>query len=308
MAFLHKIPRLTSPSLQQLRHSWWELLLIAALIAIGLAAWPSAWCAVADCSAEDKWCNGDCSQACGPVTGVGFVYSCYIQAGQCRERWHPDRIQVNCQRDGNCAFDTASKFQSRKTGEGYWNVGACGKFPQCNPLVRNVDFVTCCGGSGSSGGSNPTCTPEFDPPVLTLSSAGYSPSRPLVFGQDPDRLGVDISGITAQGGLGHCPDDGRRAQITGFAVQVNLSSASQAWIRGNLRLKYPGAEIKGTYPILPQPRASGLSSSLASLSFHFDPLDPGIYDVTVNVTQEDGKTAAGTLQVPAWLLEATITR
>jgi hypothetical protein len=293
---------------QHLQNKWWELLLLAALIAIGVAAWPSARCAVADCSAEDKWCNGDCSQSCGPVTGVGFVSSCYIQAGQCRQRWYPDRVQVNCNRDGNCAFDTASNYSSRIMGEGRWNVGACGKFPNCNPIVRNVDVVTCCGGSSSSGGGSPSCTPSFDPPILSLASAGYSPSRPLVVGQDPDHLGVDVNGITAQGGLRHCPDDGSRANITSFTVQVNLSSASHVWIQGDLRLKYPGAEIKGNYPILPQPRASGLFSALASLSFHYDPLDPGVYDVTINVTQEDGKTAAGTIQVPAWLLEATITQ
>ena len=308
MTWFKKVCPFSHPAFRLTRRSLWELFLIAALLAIGASAWPAARCAVADCSAEDQWCNGDCSQACGPVTGVGFVASCYIQAGQCRQRWYPDRIQVNCNRDGNCAFDNVSKFRSRMNAEGYWDVGACGKFPRCNPLVRNVDFVTCCGGGGASNSGAPACAPSFDPPSLSLASVGTSPSRPLVIGQDPDRLGIDIAGITAQGGLRHCPDDGTRGKITGFTVQVALSSASQAWIQGELRLKYPGAEIQGTYPLLPQPRAAGLQSSSASLSFHFDPLDPGIYDVTINVTQEDGKTAAGTLQVPAWLLEATITR
>ena len=308
MSLLIKYSSLLNTIFRQARCSWWELFLMASLFAIGAAAWPTARCVVADCSKEDKWCNGDCSQACGPVTGVGFVASCYIQAGQCRQRWYPDRVQVTCKRDGDCAFDSASKFRSRMTAEGRWNVGACGKFPNCNPLIKNVDSVSCCGGSRSSDSGATACTPTFDPPTLNLASFGTSPSHPLVIGQDPDRLGVDVLGIVAQGGLHHCPDDDSRAKITGFSVQVSLSSASQAWIQGGLRLKYPGAEIKGVYPLQPRPLTSGLQSSSASLSFHFDPFDPGTYEVTINVTQEDGKTATGTLQIPVWLLEGTITQ
>jgi hypothetical protein len=308
MSLLKKLHSLLNSIFRPSHQSWWELFLIAALLAIGAAAWPAARCAVADCSKEDKWCNGNCSQSCGPVTGVGFVASCYIQAGQCRQRWYPDRIQVTCKRDGDCAFDSVSKFRSRMNAEGYWNVGACGKFPRCNPLVKNVDFVTCCKGGSASNSGAPACTPSFDPPTLNLASISISPSHPLVIGQDPDRLGVDVGAIAAQGGLRHCPDDGSRGKITGFSVQVALSSASQAWILGDLRLKYPGAEIKGAYPFQPQPNAFGLQSSSASLSFHFDPLDPGTYAVTINVTQEDGKTATGTLAVPVWLLEGTLTQ
>ncbi len=134
---------------------------------------------------------------------------------------------------------------------------------------------------------------------------GYTPPYPLVLGQDPDELGVGVT-ITAQGGSksNSCPGD-PRSTITTFQLnEVTLSPEAIARIKGELQKAYPGAHVLGSYPLHPAPSVS--LGSNATLRFHFDPQDPGAYNVLVTATQHDGQTVSQTFQVPAYLLEATI--
>ena len=147
------------------------------------------------------------------------------------------------------------------------------------------------------------CVPHYHAP--TLSMGGYTPPYPLVLGQDPDEIGVDVT-ITAQGGSksNNCPGD-PRGTITTFQLdEVTLSPEAIARIQGELRKAYPGAHVLGSYPLHPAPSVS--LGSNATLRFHFDPQDPGAYNVLVTATQHDGQTVSQTFQVPAHLLEATI--
>ena len=147
------------------------------------------------------------------------------------------------------------------------------------------------------------CVPHYHAP--TLSMGGYTPPYPLVLGQDPDEIGVDVT-LLAQGGskTNSCPGD-PRGTITTFQLdEVTLSPEAIARIKGELQKAYPGARVLGSYPLHPSPSTS--LGSNASLRFHFDPQDPGAYNVVVTVTQHDGQTVSQTFQVPAHLLEATI--
>jgi hypothetical protein len=177
--------------------------------------------------------------------------------------------------------------------------------PSCNapaaPAARNNDEEE---EHNSSGSSAPApCTPQYHTP--TLSMGGYTPPYPLVLGQDPDEIGVDVT-ITAQGGAktNGCPGD-PRGTITTFQLdEVTLSPEAIARIKGELQKAYPGAHILGSYPLHPSPSIS--LGSNATLHFHFDPPDPGAYNILVTVTQHDSQTASQIFQVPAHLLEATI--
>jgi hypothetical protein len=178
--------------------------------------------------------------------------------------------------------------------------------PSCNapaaPASRNNDGDE--EEHQSSGPSAPApCTPQYHAP--TLSMGGYTPQFPLVLGQDPDELGVDVT-ITAQGGAktNSCSGD-PRGTITTFQLdEVTLSPEAIARIKGELQKAYPGAHVLGSYPLHPSPSTS--LGSNATLRFHFDPQDPGAYNVLVTVTQHDGQSVSQTFQVPAHLLEATI--
>ena len=79
------------------------------------------------------------------------------------------------------------------------------------------------------------------------------------------------------------------------------------WIKGPLAARYPGARIKGSYPFNPTLTTTGLNTTTATTSFHFDPLDPGTYSVTVTATQGDGQSTSAVLAIPAYLLDSTIT-
>ena len=147
------------------------------------------------------------------------------------------------------------------------------------------------------------CVPVYHAPTVSLG--GYTPPYPLVLGQDPDKIGVDVT-IMAQGGgkTNSCPGD-PRGTITTFQLnEVTLSPEAIARIKGELQKAYPGARVLGSYPLHPSPSTS--LGSNAVLRFHFDPQDPGAYNITVTARQQDGQTVSQTFQVPAHLLEATI--
>ena len=155
----------------------------------------------------------------------------------------------------------------------------------------------------SSAPAPTACVPQYHAP--TLSMGGYTPPYPLVLGQDPDEIGVDVT-ITAQGGAktNSCPGDSRGTISTFQLNEVTLSPEAIARIQGELQKAYPGARVLGSYPLHPSPSTS--LGSNATLRFHFDPLDPGAYNILVIATQHDGQTVSQTFQVPAHLLEATI--
>ena len=151
----------------------------------------------------------------------------------------------------------------------------------------------------------PPCSPYFDPPTIDAGST-LDPSYPITLGQDPDDRGVDVSGISAHGGAHHCPDGGQ-ARIVSFSVtKVQLAQSSITWINGELARKYPGAHVKGSYPLMPSFQVSGLGTSQAQLFFHLAPLDPGYYEVSIQAIQEDGQPATAILRVPVYLMESTI--
>ena len=147
------------------------------------------------------------------------------------------------------------------------------------------------------------CVPAYHAPTVSLG--GYTPAYPLVLGQDPDKIGVDVI-ITAQGGskTNSCPGDSRGTITTFQLNEVALSPEAIARIQGELQKAYPGARVLGSYPLHPTPSVS--MGSNATLRFHFDPQDPGAYNVLVTVHQHDGQAVSQTFQVPAHLLEATI--
>ncbi len=151
----------------------------------------------------------------------------------------------------------------------------------------------------------PPCQMYFDPPTISASLT-LDPVYPITLGQDPDDRGVDVRGITALGGARHCPEGGSGRIVSFSVLKVQLARSSVAWINSALANKYPGAHVKGNYPFTPAFRASGIGSGQAQLSFHLAPLDPGYYEVTVQVTQEDGQSASSVLRVPVYLMESAI--
>jgi len=133
--------------------------------------------------------------------------------------------------------------------------------------------------------------------------------NPLVYGQDPDKLGMDVT-VSVSGGnkTNSCADGPSQRTVTSITINgVSLSSASIDWITGPLALRYPGAYIKGSYPIYPAATITGIGSTSAQAVFHIDPYDPGFYDISVTAIQDDGQTTTVVLSVPAYLLDTTIT-
>lgn len=281
------------------RQSWWKILALGILLAIGISLFPTAYCVLADCGVKDKWCNGDCSQTCGPTHGLGVVVGCSRGAYGCVQDWIPDAWGMNCTNSNDCKVtncaSTPPGYGCYLAGDGYWDVGKCSAYPSCRREARVIP-ESCC----LSGG--PTPCPESGP-TITNAALQPTPEYPLVLGQDPDRRGITISGITVTAGEHDC----RTGTISAVSVSIRLSSASVSWINGELARKYPGARVKGTYPITPVLTTAGLNTATAVTSFHFEPLDPGDYEVTVTATQDDGQTAVKVFTVHVALYESTIT-
>jgi len=154
------------------------------------------------------------------------------------------------------------------------------------------DCMDCMGGGGGEKPEkpddphdpiDPPCAPYFEAPKIDANLT-LLPPYPITLGQDPDDRGVDVSGITARGGNHHCPNGGPAMIVAFSLVKVQLAQSSMAWITGELARKYPGAQVKGSYPFTPPCQVSGLGASQAQLAFYLAPLDPGYYEVTVQAT------------------------
>ena len=283
--------------LAYIRHSWWKILVVCILLAAVASLSPSAYCALADCDTKDKWCNDDCSQECGPTQGLGVIVGCSRGAYGCVEDWIPDAWGMRCTNRNDCKVTECASsppgFGCYLVGDGLWDVGACSAFPACQRRSRIIKEACCV--------APPTPCPESGPTVTT-DALQPTPEFPLVLGQDPDRRGITIPLITITAGEHDC----RRGTITVISVKIHLNQASISWINGELARKYPGAHVLDTYPISPVLSTNGLNTPNATVSFHFDPKDPGDYDVTVTATQDDGQVNVKVFQVHVALYESTI--
>ena len=162
----------------------------------------------------------------------------------------------------------------------------------------------CCGGGGSGSGGG-GCSAEYAPPTIALSAV--TPTYPIVYGQDPDKLGVTVL-INIAGGADTNGCGGGTQSITSVTLnEVSLSPEAVEWITSSLSRRYPGAMVKDSYPLHPTVTTTGIGAAAATLSFHFDPYDPGKYNVSVTAIQGDGQTVTVTLPVPVFLLDSTIT-
>ncbi|RME34762.1 MAG: hypothetical protein D6794_10240 [Deltaproteobacteria bacterium] len=121
-------------------------------------------------------------------------------------------------------------------------------------------------------------------------------------------MGVDVT-VLVDGGrkTNHCSRGPAQRKVTDVTlVEVRLSDATVRWIEQDLASVYPGAHVKDRYPLMPRYNTTGLGTGQAALTFHFDPLDPGDYEIVVQSTQDDGQTQETVLSLHVWLMEATI--
>ncbi|MBC8504725.1 MAG: hypothetical protein ISR58_12250 [Anaerolineales bacterium] len=178
--------------------------------------------------------------------------------------------------------------------------------PQAQPQSRQEEEQEEHEHRPQSNPAPPSCTPTYAPPVVSLQD--YLPPYPVVIGQDPEQVGVDVI-VTALGGLksNGCSSGPGRATISSITLDgVDLSAESRGWITGELAQLYPGAHIKDSYPLRPSANRS-VSGMNATLRFHLDPRDPGTYLATVTVRQSDGRMSTRTFEIPVHLLDGTIT-
>jgi len=151
------------------------------------------------------------------------------------------------------------------------------------------------------------CTPTYAPPTITMAS--QDPPYPVVIGQDPEDVGVDVV-IAVVGGVktNGCNEGPPRDTIAAIdLIDVNLSTESRNWITGELAQKYPGARVLDNYPLHPAATRNGLGSTNASLRFHLAPRDPGTYLAQVRAVGTYGETNVQVFSIPVYLLDATIT-
>src|SRR4030042_1190838 len=94
--------KLRAVNLTYIRRSWWKILSRGILLAVAASLSPSAYCALADCSVKDQWCNDDCSQACGPTQGLGVLVGCSRGAYGCVRDWIPDAWGMRCTNRNDC--------------------------------------------------------------------------------------------------------------------------------------------------------------------------------------------------------------
>ena len=307
------------------RNAPYAIMMGIVLAFVILAAIPQSAC-WAGCSQRDKWCNGGhCdSLTCKPGTRGRIVKACHWSPvnGVCADTMQD--VILPCRGSDNCNVTEVipDEYLGRlykHAGRAWLRVGACNRdlvgedCDSSSPILDvNIDKVDCCsgGGGGGGGGGAPTC--KYDPPEILLDTTTISPPFPLTIGQDPNEVGVTVS-LDARGGkkTNNCngPD---RANIKEFqVVGISLAQSSRDWITQELAAWYLGAYVKGSYPMAPDwAQALNLNKKRATLTFHFSPLDPGYYIVTVKAVQDRGsdKDTTAQLRVPVYLLETSIVR
>lgn len=307
---------------------WWKAALMGLLIAIGIALFPQAQCAVAQtCDApRDRWCGS--GQCCGPTAGFDVVYGCQKSGSSCIEQMERG-ISARCENSGDCLVTWVGKYSDRLTkeyisGRGwvtYWYVGKC-EWTSCSlNKTANKKEVSCCTGSSGGGG----CTPQYAPPTIE-DTYTVDPPNPIVWTQEQPpyglALGMTINDIKAHGGQDTTCGTGQRANITDLRISLELTQESVDWILGELSQRYIGVRIKDTYPKYPErpdPGHAYYSCSFSPMTGYntpnaeldcqfFRPLDPGKYAVNVTACQSDGKCTTKTLPEPirVWLLESRL--
>jgi len=305
------------------------------LIAVGIALFPQAQCAVAQTcdSPRDRWCGS--GRCCDPTAGFSAVTMCSkeysYRTGKyyCIEKgpgFSEPEIPVRCTNSSNCEVTQVLGAPNRLSG-GYWYVGKCTKY-EVGPneictvsTSQNRVRATCCGGSSGGGG----CTPSYAPPTID-DTYTVDPPNPIVWTQEQPpyglALGMTLNDIKAHGGQDTTCGTGR-ANITNITVSLTLQQASIDWILGELSQRYINVRIKDTYPKYPETAPFGHQYAVCSTGTgvigagtpdaeldcrFFRPLDPGKYDVTVTACQSDGKCTTKTLPQPVsvWLMENTL--
>ncbi len=310
----------------------WQVTLMGLLIAVGIALFPQAQCAVAQtCNTpRDLWCNnGQPGRCCGSTSGIEY-YSSPCSTGTDRNgQKYCDcsnsvgRSPVTCSNSTNCnVTDWHGAPVNTRTYNGVTQFNA--KAPslsgsQC-VLVDHWVPATCCSGSSGGGG----CTPEYAPPTIE-DTYTVDPPNPIVWTQEQPpygmALGMTVSDIKAHGGADTACGTGQ-ARITNITINLELTQASIDWILGELSQRYIGVEIKDTYPKYPErpdPDHAYYSCSFSPLTGantpdaeldcqFFRPLDPGEYAIHVTACQSDGKCTTKTLPEPVkvWLMEVIL--
>ena len=169
----------------------------------------------------------------------------------------------------------------------------------------------CCSDGGCGPGPGPTPCPSGsgrDPASMT--DFAYRPNYPVVVGQDGD--GFYITASFHQGRTWWEDCDGRHYQddpITRVDVSVSLAESSVRWIREDLARRYPGADVKDTYPktstLYGGPGRANVSVRWPSGGY-FEAVDPGHYVVIFRVRAQSGAVDTFTRQVPVHLRDSTI--
>lgn len=309
---------------------WWKAALMGLLIAIGIALWPRAQCAVAQtCNGpRDKWCgSGKC---CGPTSGVEWYdrnFRCFPNGSYCAHS-QVLKSDVVCSGTSDCNVTDWKKVPASLRGrignQTAIDAGRC-QWVNNDPstgkceLVSHLVPVTCC--NGSSGGGS--CTPQYAPPTID-DTYTVDPPNPIVWAQEQppygEALGMTLNDIKAHGGQDTTCGTGQRASITSIRVWVTLSQGSIDWIFNDLARRYLNVHLNGQYPQYPEvpppdhpyrmcQGAQGWNTPDAELDCQFfRPLDPGRYEVHVEACQSDGKCTTKTLPdlVSVWLLESRL--
>ncbi|BAJ64445.1 hypothetical protein ANT_24190 [Anaerolinea thermophila UNI-1] len=295
---------------------FWQITLMGLLIAVGIALFPQAQCAVAQtCDRpSDKWCGtGKC---CDFTGGIKYVTRCNGPTYATQ----PYRCNPS---SGNC---NVTDWMGWPYETRIYNGRTQAHLPDCVNGVWKENqvwaYVDCCYGSTGGGG----CTPSYAPPTID-DTYTVDPPYPVPWRQEQppygEALGMTINDIKAHGGADTACGSGQ-ANITSLTVWVELTEESRDWIVYTLGQRYPGAHVLGEYPQYPErpddplhPYAhcawtygtSGINTPNAELDCRFfRPWDPGDYTVHVTACQSDGKCTTKVLPNPikVYLLESRL--
>jgi len=299
-----------------------QALVIGALIAVAVAIWPQFTCRVfAQCGPREKWCSWgqNCNYSCANSSSFWDVdpYAYYGQVAYQPGKGYycsgpvRHRVVVRCDDPKSCRSTSTSpphdmygnsivvKHDVKLPCSGR----NCARYvgATCR-LAFTPKQVTCCIRGAAPPPSPPkpkpapkVCTPAWKNPEVDLSTFTTDPRYPIVYGQDPDRRGITLSGITVRGGKDANGCQPRRT-LSRVTVSITLDPRSATWIQTDLALLYPGAHVKGHYPITFTPSVAG-QRTVTLPPLHFENLDPGDYVITITVQDDLGHVTTVTKQV-----------